>query len=111
MEYDSILNTVKENNDVEVEDTSFDKSIISYINSSISTLSQIGVGTPGFKVTGTSETWDQYITDIVQLGFVKDYISKSVMLSFNPPRSQFLIKNVQDQLAELTYRLNLQVEP
>jgi len=111
MEYDSILNTIKENNDIEVEDTSFDKSIISYINSSISTLSQIKVGTPGFKVTGASETWDQYITDIVQLGFVKDYISKYVMLSFNPPRSQFLIKNVQDQLAELTYRLNLQVEP
>lgn len=111
MEYDSILKTVKENNDIEVDDDSFDKSIISYINSSISTLSQLGVGVPGFRVTGDSETWDQYITDIVQLGFVKDYISKHVMLSFNPPRSQFLIKNVQDQLAELTYRLNLQVEP
>ena len=111
MEYDSILSTIKSMNDVEVEDHNFDKDIISYINSSISTLSQLGVGVPGFRVTGESQTWEQYITDIVQLGFVKDYIAKSVMLSFNPPRSQFLIKNIQDQLAELSYRLNLQVEP
>lgn len=111
MEYDSILKTVKSGNDVEVTDNSFDNDIINYINSGISTLSQLGVGVPGFRVTGENETWDQYITDIVQLGFAKDYLIKSVMLSFNPPRSQFLVKNIQDQLAELTYRLNLQVEP
>ena len=111
MEYDSILQSVKDYNDVEVSDTNFDKAIIGYINSSISTLSQLGVGVPGFRVTGDTETWDQYITDIVQLGFAKEYIGKHVMLSFNPPRSQFLINNVKDQLAELTYRLQLQVEP
>ena len=110
-EYASILDTVKEGNDVEIDDTSFDQSFIMHINSCIAILTQLNVGTPGFKVTGKTETWDQYITDIVQLEMTKEYITKRVGLLFNPPRSQFLLKNVQDRIAELEYRLNFQVDP
>lgn len=110
-EYDSILNAVKEMNDVEITDINFDQTIISHINSSIAILTQLGVGTEGFQVTGVSQKWEDYITDIVQLEMAKEYIAKRVGLLFNPPRSQFLIKNIKDQLEELTYRLNLRVDP
>lgn len=110
-EYASILKTVKEGNEIEVTDTSFDQNLIVHINSTMAMLTQIGVGRPGFKITGDSETWEDYITDIVQLEMAKEYITKKVRSIFNPPRSSFLLDNLNKQLAELEYRLNLQVDP
>lgn len=110
-EYASILKTVKEGNDVEVTDTSFDQNLIVHINSTMAMLTQLGVGRKGFKITGDSETWEEYITDIVQLEMAKEYITKKVGLLFNPPRSSFLLDNLRKQLDELEYRLNLQVDP
>lgn len=107
----SILMTVKEGNDVEADDTSFDKELINHVNSTIAMLTQLAVGRPGFKITGYSETWEEYITDIVQLEMAKEYITKKVGMLFNPPRSSFLLDNLRKQLDELEYRLNLQVEP
>lgn len=110
-EYSSILDTVKEGNDIEVEDTSFDQNIIVHINSTISMLTQLKVGKPGFKITGRTETWEDYIDDIVQLEMAKEYIIKKVGSLFNPPRSSFLLQEQRKQLDELEYRLNLQVDP
>jgi len=107
----SILMTVKEGNDVEADDTSFDKDLINHVNSTIAMLTQLAVGQPGFRITGYSETWEEYITDIVQLEMAKEYITKKVGMLFNPPRSSFLLDNLRKQLDELEYRLNLQVEP
>ena len=110
-EYASILNTVKEGNDVEITDTSFDKTLIMHINSTMAMLTQLGVGVEGFKITGDTETWEDYIKDVVQLEMAKEYITKKVGLLFNPPRSSFLLNSLNDQLAELEYRLNLRVDP
>lgn len=107
----SILVTVKEGNDIEVDDTSFDKVLINHINSTMALLTQLKVGVEGFRITGYSETWEEYITDIVQLELAKEYITKKVGSLFNPPRSSFLLDNLSKQLAELEYRLNLQVDP
>lgn len=108
----SILTTVKEGNEVEIDDTSFDKVLIDHVNFTMALLTQLAVGTPGFKITGYSETWEDYITDdIVQLELAKEYITKKVGFLFNPPRSSFLLENLKKQLDELEYRLNLQVEP
>lgn len=107
----SILATVKEGNDIEIDDVSFDKELIVHINSTMALLTQLAVGRPGFKITGYSETWEEYITDIVQLEMAKEYITKKVGLLFNPPRSSFLLENLKKLLDELEYRLNLQVEP
>lgn len=111
MEYASILDTVKEGNDIEVSDHSFDNDILMHINSSIAILTQLGVGVEGFRVTSEAETWEDYITDIVQLEMAKEYITKRTGLYFNPPRSQFLLNNVKSQIEELEYRLNLRVDP
>ena len=110
-EYASILNTVKEGNDVEITDTSFDKTLIMHINSTMAMLTQLGVGVEGFTITGDTETWDDYIKDVVQLEMAKEYITKKVGLLFNPPRSSFLLNSLTNQLAELEYRLNLRVDP
>lgn len=108
----SILVTVKEGNDIEIDDTSFDKVLIDHVNSTMALLTQLAVGRPGFKITGYSETWEDYINeDIVQLELAKEYITKKVGSLFNPPRSSFLLENLKKQLDELEYRLNLQVEP
>lgn len=110
-EYASILNTVKEGNDVEITDTSFDNTLIMHINSTMAMLTQLGVGVEGFKITGDTETWEDYIKDVVQLEMAKEYITKKVGLLFNPPRSSFLLNSLTNQLAELEYRLNLRVDP
>ena len=110
-EYTSILDTVKEGNDIEVTDTDFDQNLIVHINSTISMLTQLGVGREGFKITGKTETWEEYIDDIVLLELTKEYITKKVGSLFNPPRSSFLLQEQRKQLDELEYRLNLRVDP
>lgn len=64
MEEQSILKSIKSLLGSDADYDVFDLDILIFINSAISTLTQIGIGPPsGFKITGDSETWSDFIGD------------------------------------------------
>lgn len=109
---DSILNSIKAllgpNEDYDV----FDSDIIVFINGAISTLTQLGIGpSTGFMITGPDEEWSDLIGDAENLEFVKTFIYLKVRLVFDPPSNSFLVSAMEKMLDELTWRLNVAVDP
>lgn len=110
---DSILKTIKKMLGVDPNKTSpFDTDIMLDINTTFSILSQLGVGpSAGFKITGDTETWSFYTNDDVKLEMVKTYVFMKVKLMFDPPLSSAVTEVYNKQIAELEWRLNVQVDP
>lgn len=109
---DSILNTIKKLLGIDVDDTSFDDDIIILINSSMLSLSQMGIGPPnGFIVTSSVDKWTDYISDnIINLEGVKTYLYLKVKLTFDPPTNSTVIEAMKKTIEELEWRMMLSVE-
>lgn len=109
---DSILNTVKKLLGIDVDDTSFDDDIIILINSSMLSLSQMGIGpVNGFIVTSSVDKWTDYISDnTINLEGVKTYLYLKVKLTFDPPTNSTVIEAMKKTLEELEWRMMLSVE-
>ena len=89
-----------------------DQDIIIFINSALSTLNQLGVGPKGgFQITGTDETWSDFIGDDTKLNMVKSYIFMKVKLAFDPPSSSFVLSAYEKACEEYEWRLNIAVDP
>jgi hypothetical protein len=111
MEEKSILTSIKKLLGVDEDYTQFDPDIIIHINTVFMTLKQLGVGpTQGFKITDNTAEWEDFITDRIDLEGLKTYIYLKVRLVFDPPQSSYLIENIKEQIKELEWRLNFQVE-
>ena len=110
---ESILKTVKKICAIDPECYSFDTDIIVFVNSSMATLNQLGVGPEeGFSITGDEETWDEFIPDdFVTLDMAKTYICHKTRLAFDPPQSSAVIEAIKTQLAEVEWRLLVQNNP
>lgn len=109
---DSILNTIKHMLGMEEDYTPFDTDIIVNINMVFNILNQLGVGPEeGFFITGDGEEWDDYITDMSKLQMVKTYIYLKVKQIFDPGTSGALNIAIDNQIKELEWRLNVQVDP
>lgn len=103
---DSILQTVKPAANIETDDDSFDTELITYINSTLSILYDMGVGkVPGIIVSGESETWRDFADDPDIYPKVRDYVSTKVRLAFDPPASSFVIESLNKRISELEWRL------
>ena len=108
---ESILTSIKKVLGIYKEDTSFDVDIIMHINTVFMILRQMGVGPPeGFSITGSYETWDDYIDDISLLESVKTYVALRVRLMFDPPASSAIVDVMNRTITELEWRLNDQVD-
>lgn len=108
---ESIFTTIKALLDVPTDDDSFDADILTYINSALYSLRQIGVGPKeGFVVTGADQTWREFSTNASLIGEVKTYIQQKVRLLFDPPNNSFLVSAIQENLKELEFRLNMDGE-
>lgn len=108
----SILKTIKsllgpdDNYDV------FDTEIVIFINGAISTLTQLGIGPPnGFRITGETETWEDFLGEYEDLESVKTYIYMKVRLVFDPPDNSTVMNAFQEACKELEWRLNIAVDP
>lgn len=107
----SILNSIKKLLMISDEITAFDDSIIIYINSAFMTLRQMGVGPEnGFTISSSSETWDQFVSDD-RLEAVKTFVYLWVVKLFDPPDSSIKMEAINSSLTELTWRLNVAVDP
>lgn len=108
----SILKTIKKLLNVSEDCDAFDMDIIVGINSALATLRQLGVGpSEGFVVTGEDEVWSSIVGDSVLLEQVKQYVYLKVRTTFDPPSSSSVANAIAEQLKELEFRLNVQVDP
>lgn len=90
----------------------FDQDIILHINSALSVLSQLGVGSAeGFMITGPDETWGEFINNDKTLNMVKTYVYMKVKLAFDPPTNSSVISAYQEACKEYEWRLNVAVDP
>lgn len=106
---ESILTSVKKPLSLAEDYEAFDEDIIIHINSVFSVLSQLGIGpTTGFSIEDSDQTWEEYITDDVELlNMVKSYMYLKVRMLFDPPTNSFTIEAFNKQITEYEYRLNL----
>lgn len=108
----SILNTIKKMLGIAPEYDHFDVDLIININTVFSILTQLGVGPKnGFSITGTVETWSDYISDMSKLEMVKTYIYLKVKSIFDPSQNSNVNASIEKQINELEFRLNVEVDP
>lgn len=108
---ESILYTIKIMLGLEKDYDAFDIEIVTYINSALFTLSQLGVGPEeGFSITGSDEIWSNFIDEKSNLIAVQTYIKLKVQLLFDPPSNSFAVDAINKQIDELTWRLCLEAE-
>lgn len=109
---DSILESIKKLLGAE-NMTEFDDNLVMFINSSLNTLTQNGIGLKtGFQITGTYETWNQFITNghMELYNNCKEFIYLDVKMVFDPP-----IGSVMDfykaRREEVLWRIKEQADP
>ena len=109
---DSILTSVKKLIGIDEYDEHFDPDIIMLINTTLSTLNQLGVGpTTGFSIVDEISIWDDFTQDVIIAGLIKSYIYLKVKLIFDPPQSSAVIEAMNRSIAELEFRLIVATEP
>ena len=109
---DSILTSIKKLLGITEEYTQFDVDITMYINTIISVLTQIGVGSNiGFIVNDATDTWDDWLTTSTDLESVKTYIYLRVRLLFDPPTNSAVTKSYEQIIRELECRLLTTTDP
>lgn len=108
---DSILTSIKKLLNIPEDYTQFDQDIIMQINTVFFYLNQLGVGpdTP-FTIEGKDETWDEFVTGS-DVEAIKTYIALKVRLVFDPPSNSFVLSAFKEEIKELEWRLNVQVDP
>lgn len=110
---DSILNTVKKMLGIDKAYKAFDMDIIVSINSTFSTLYQLGVTLDGdFMVVDERQKWSDIIKDEFKsrLAFIQQYVYLKVRVVFDPPTSSFVLEAYNKQISELEWRINVEVE-
>ncbi len=106
-----ILASIKKLLGIEEEYDHFDPDIIMYINSAFMSLNQLGVGPKeGFRIEGADDIWEDFMTQRVDLEGVKACVYLKTRLIFDPPQMGYLVDAVKDQIKELEWRLNIQIE-
>jgi hypothetical protein len=108
---DSILRNTRKILGIGINDTSFDLDVILHINSAFAILTQIGVGEPvGFSIDDEVPLWSDFIVGFPEftpyLGLIKTCVYLRVRLAFDPPQIGFLVKALEEQIAEHEKRLS-----
>lgn len=107
----SILDSVKKVLGFDPEYETFDLDITMFINAAFGSLLQLGVGPDtGFWIEDNTTLWADYVTRQDFLGMIKSFVFMSVRLAFDPPATSFGIDAFKNQIAELTWRINVMAE-
>lgn len=109
---ESILKSIKKNLGLAEDYDVFDEDVITFINSALGTLTQVGIGpAQGFLVTGDAETWENLLGADQRFGPVKSFVTLHTRLAFDPPGTSFHISAIQEQLREMLWRLEIAANP
>jgi hypothetical protein len=108
----SILNSTKKILGIPEDYTVFDHDVITHINATFSTLTQLGIGPiDGFMIEDSDPEWTDFIAiNDPQLNAVKTYMYLKVRSYFDPPTTSFAIAAMDHQIQELEWRLNVNRE-
>lgn len=111
----SILYSVKGFLGIGIDNCAFDEQIIMYINMALQILTQLGASECGdmdsMGISGMEETWRDFLGPYdLLLSMVKTYTGMYVRLYFDPPANSFTVSSVENQLKELTWRIEIEVE-
>lgn len=103
----SILVSVRSMCNVDEEDNGFDNQLIPLINSQMMIAHhQLGVGINGFNITGTTETWSEWLgAGESKLAAIKTWLGYSVLLLFDPPDNGTVLKAIQETLQKTEWML------
>lgn len=117
---ETILTCIKQMLGLTEDYTPFDRELVMHINSVIMVLEQLGVGSPGFKITlsqipgenptfESTETWSDFFGSEYtgNQEAVKSYIFTKVKLLFDPPASGTLMDSYKKLADEFEFRLNV----
>lgn len=103
---ESILTSIKKLVMVDTDYDEFDDIIKIHINTVLANLIQMGVGPiEGFYITGSDETWEDFLQGKCELQPVKTYVYLKVKMYFDPPQNSAYIEAINKQLNELEVRL------
>lgn len=94
------------------EYTPFDAELITYINSQIANLYQLGLDSAkSVVVDGADQLWTDLIpADDSRLQFVKTYVYARVKMIFDPPTSTAQMQALKDTAAEAEFRISVAVD-
>lgn len=105
---ESILESTKKKLGLASDYHDFDLDIVMLINSTFSTLNQLGIGPDeGFSIDDASATWDSYLGGDKNFNSVQTYIWLKVRILFDPPSTSFVLAAMQEQVKELEWRLEV----
>lgn len=91
---------------VDEEDDGFDKKLIPLINTQIMMAHQFGIGYDGFRITGLTETWRDWLGDAGEkLMAAQTWLGYQVLLLFDPPDNSTMLKSYQDQINKMEWML------
>lgn len=108
---ESILDSIKILLNVQHYDEAFDKELILHINSVLMICSQLGIGPKEcFAITGSEETWSQFLGNRTDVEAVKNYIYMKIRLVFDPPTNSFTLDAMKRMVEEYEWRLSIQTE-
>ena len=108
---ESILTTIKGMLNIDSNITDFDSDLIVLINSSLSTLFQLGIGEgKPFRISGSSEKWEQLLDKEEYLELVKETIYLDVRIVFDPPSSSIVMETMKEIRKENQWRIAAQVD-
>lgn len=108
---ESILNETKAAVNIADADTAFDIEIKMHINSAFSTLLQIGIGPEeGFRITGDSEVWTDFLPEGPMLDKVKEYLGMRVRYRFDQPGTGYHTTALKELILEEEVRLSIMRE-
>ena len=103
---ESILTSIKKMLGIAEEYTHFDADLIMHINSVLSILTQIGVGSSeGFSIKDENDVWEDFITEDSKLELVKSYTYMKVKILFDPPLISSVIESMNRIISELEWRI------
>lgn len=108
---DSILDSVKKVIGFDSDYTAFDLDLTLFINAAFGSLQMMGVGgDTGFIISDNTTLWSQYVSNLLYLGMIKQYVCMVVRLAFDPPPTSFGLQAIQEQINQLAWRINIVAE-
>lgn len=111
MEEQSILLSIKHMLfGIDADDiTDFDSDLIVFINSSLATVYQLGVGDKPVSIKGENESWSDVITSEKHLETIKEFVYLDVKLVFDPPTSSIVMEALKEMKTEDEWRIKEEI--
>lgn len=106
----SILKSVQLARGVGLNNSPFDESLLTSINTALNELTQLGIGPKeGFVITSEDETWQDFMGNDPRIHMAKTFVNHRVWLMFDPPQSSTMIDAIEKTIREIEWRLTIAV--